>query len=61
MPKRLKSTRERVVMSLALPKAQHTKIAKAARKSQISLAEFIRTASETRANEVLGGHEKIAA
>jgi uncharacterized protein (DUF1778 family) len=45
----------RVVMSLHMPRPQHTTLAKASRLSGESLAEFIRKAASDRAARVLDG------
>jgi len=54
MSKKLTARRERVVLSLQFPKAQHVKLVRAARKSKASVAGFIRDAAERYADDVLG-------
>ena len=51
----------RVVMSLHIPREQHTKYTKSARMSGESLAAFIRKAADDRAAAVLAEPEKKAA
>lgn len=51
---RSSQTKMRVVLSLHLPRQQHQRFTKAAKAAKCSLAEFIRTATDARADSVLG-------
>jgi uncharacterized protein (DUF1778 family) len=52
--KRSSQTKVRVVMSLHLPRPQHARLVKAAKASGTSLSEFVRTAADAQADQVLG-------
>lgn len=51
---RTSQTKMRVVLSLHLPRQQHQRFKKAAKAAKCSLAEFIRTSTDERADCVLG-------
>ncbi|MBX9857410.1 MAG: hypothetical protein K2Y26_17905 [Gemmatimonadaceae bacterium] len=54
MPAKAKKPQVRVVLSLHMPKPQHAKLVRAAKKSKSSVAGFIRDAAERYADDILG-------
>ena len=54
MPAKAKKPQVRVVLSLHLPKPQHAKLVRAAKKSKSSVAGLIREAAGRYADDILG-------